>query len=406
MRLLHSADWHLGQTLHGVSRDHEHGLFLDWLLGQLEEHAVDVLVVAGDVFDGQNPPVGAQRLLYRFLARARRLRPALTVVLIAGNHDSGGRLEAPSPLLDELGVHVVGALGDPGRLVVPLPGPDGETAAWCAAVPYLRLSDLEITEAAEAGGPDPVVEGVRAVYNRVFEAARTRRQPGQALIATGHCYMAGGALSELSERRILGGNLHALPADLFPADVDYVALGHLHRAQRVGGREAVRYSGSPLPLALSEAGYRHQVVLATFREGALAGLDTLPVPRFVQILRLSGRPEQLPALLAALPQAADRRERDGWPLLELTVSLERPEPGLRAAVDELLAGRAVRLVRLATESGGDGRSLADGAGAVALATLAPEDVFRRCWQRSHRAEPAPEHLAAFHELLDGAEADF
>ena len=396
MRLLHTADWHLGQTLHGVSREFEHVRFLDWLEEELAARAVDVLVVAGDVFDGQNPPVSAQRLLFGFLARARRRRPELMVVMVAGNHDSGGRLEAPSPLLEELGVRVVGALPrrddgslDIERLLLPLPG-----GGWCVAVPYLRPSDLPARE-----GDEPEIAGVRAVYDELFAAMRARRRPDEPVIALGHCYMAGGALSEFSERKILCGNLHALPVELFPADIDYVALGHLHRAQAVGGREAVRYSGSPIPLALDEADYPHQVVVAGFHEGGPAALEAVRVPRFVDILRLAApSPEAVPALLAVLPAAAGLRET--WPLLELTVRLGQPAPGLRAEVEAALAGRAVRLVRLALETTGHGRALAGEA--VPLSALAPEEVFRRCWARVHGAAPSPAHLAAFHELLETA----
>ncbi len=398
MRLLHTADWHLGQTLHGEAREFEHDRFLEWLGTLLVERAVDVLAIAGDVFDGQNPPVSAQRLLYQFLARARRLRPELAVVIIAGNHDSGGRLEAPSPLLEELGVRVVGGLRrgadgalDVERLLVPLAG-----GGWCAAIPYLRPGDLPAL-----AGDEPEIAGVRAVHEEIFAALRARRASDQPVIALGHCYMAGGQVSDLSERKILRGNLHALPVELFPADIDYVALGHLHRAQSVGGREAVRYSGSPLPLALDEAGYHHQVVLVEFQAGRLAGWQAVPVPRFVEILRLAApSAEAVPALLAALPEAVagDGGGRAAWPLLELTVRLDQPAPGLRARVEEAVANKAVRLVRLALESGGHGRALAGPA--VPLSVLAPEEVFRRCWARGLRSEPSPAHLAAFHDLLE------
>ncbi len=407
MRLLHTADWHLGQTLHGVSREYEHARFLDWLSGELVARAVDLLLVAGDVFDGQNPPVSAQRQLFGFLAGARRLLPDLAVVMIAGNHDSGGRLEAPSPLLEELGVRVVGGLArrtdglpDPDRLLLPLPG-----GGWCVAVPYLRPADLPVAAAGEDEGTaecSAEIAGVRVVYDSLFAEARARRRPGEPLIALGHCYMAGGALSEFSERKILRGNLHALPVDLFPADADYVALGHLHRAQAVGGRAAVRYSGSPIPLALDEADYPHQVVQADFRDGRLVAVEPVPVPRSVGILRLSApSPDAVADLLAPLPEAAGPRE--SWPLLELTVQLAEPSPGLRGRVDEALAGKAVRLARLALATGGHGRPLFEPA--VPLAALAPEEVFRRCWARSHAADPSPAHLAAFHELLEAPGGD-
>ena len=215
--------------------------------------------------------------------------------------------------------------------------------------------------------------------------------------------MAGGALSEFSERRILRGGLQALSAALFPPDIDYVALGHLHRAQSVAGREAVRYSGSPLPLALDEADYPHQVVVAEFAAGRLAGLEAVRVPRFVAILRLlAASPEALPGLLACLPPAEGAGPREEWPFLQLTVRLDQPQPGLRGRIEEALAGKGVRFVRLVLENAGHGRAL--GGLAVPLAALAPEEVFRRCWARAQGGDPSPAHLAAFRELLAAVEA--
>lgn len=409
MRLLHTADWHLGQTLHGVARDHEHARFLDWLLDTLDERVVDALVVAGDVFDGQNPPIPALGLFYRFLARAKARRPGLDIVVVAGNHDSGSRLEAPSPLLKELGVHVVGGLpfGEdgvfaPDRLLFPLHDETGRVAAHCAAVPYLRPADLPPPAESE-DGCDPLIEGVRRVYAAAIDAARQRRRPGEALVLTGHCYMRDGALSELSERKILGGNLHALPVDVFPEDAAYVALGHLHRAQAVGGREGVRYSGSPLPLAIDEECYPHQVVLAEIADGRLVGQEALRVPRFVAVHRVPGAgrfapPEEALAALRAL-ELDDGLPREAWPFVEVSVELAEPRPALREEVAAALAGRPARLVKLAVRLTGHGEALAETAPQMELADLAPEDVFQRLYRRSHDGDPDPALLAAFQELV-------
>lgn len=416
MRLLHTADWHLGQTLHGVSREHEHARFLDWLLDRLEEHAVDALVIAGDLFDGQNPPITALAQFYRFVAAAKRRLPDLDIVAIAGNHDSGSRLEAPSPLLDAMGVRIIGSLPvgadgafDPERAVVALTDRTGAVAARCVVVPYLRPADLPAVDEAE-GDPliaDPLIEGVRRLYAAAAEAGRGRLRPGEALILTGHCYMGGGALSDLSERKILGGNLHALPADIFCADAAYVALGHLHRPQPVGGRECVRYSGSPIPLALDEEHYPHQVVLAEFAAGRLVEHTALRVPRVVEIRRVPGNgaaaePEAVLAALRALPlDPALPPER--WPYLEVTVALPEPRPGLRDEVEAVLAGRPVRLLKLTVRPTGDGRTLAESAVRAELSDLTPEDVFRRVHARRHEREPDPALLAAFHELLESVQ---
>lgn len=224
-----------------------------------------------------------------------------------------------------------------------------------------------------------------------------------ALILTGHCYMRGGALSELSERKILGGNLHALPVDIFPEDAAYVALGHLHRAQAVGGRETVRYSGSPIPLALDEEPYPHQVMLAEFASGQLVGHEALRVPRHVPILRIS-EPSPDAALDRLKRLELDNAlPRDAWPFLEVTVTLPEPRPALRDEVEAVLAGRPVRLLKLGVRLTGSGQTLADSAPPVDLASLEPEEVFRRLYRRSHEGDPEPDLMAAFHELLTGVQ---
>ena len=287
MRLLHTSDWHLGHTLHEASREEEHAAFLEWLLDTIEERDVDALLVTGDIFDSSNPPASAQRSWYRFLVAAGQRRPGLRVVAIAGNHDSAARLEAPREVLAALDVTVVGELPrvdgrlDPERLLVPLSDRDGVRRAWVAAVPYLRPSDLAGLPGAgddegEALGVDPKATRVAAVYAEAAAAARRKKRDGEAIVLTGHLYAAGTKLSELSERKIQKGNLEAVSLDAFDEDVAYVALGHLHLAQMVGGRENVRYAGSPIPLALSEAGYRHEVVLVELPERAPCGSRRSP----------------------------------------------------------------------------------------------------------------------------------
>lgn len=411
MRLLHTSDWHLGHTLHGLSRELEHEVFLAWLLETLEARAADALIVAGDVFDSANPPASAQRLFYRFLADARRRCPDLGVVVVAGNHDSASRLEAPRPLLDGLGIHVVGALPrteggalDGERLLVPLHARGGEVAAWCVAVPFLRPADLA---PADAGEGDPLVAAVRAVYREAMEQAAERLAPGQALIVTGHLYMVGGRVSELSERKVLGGNQHALPGDLFGAEVAYAALGHLHLAQAVGGRETMRYSGAPLPLSLEEGGYPHQVVEVDFDGDRVARVEPLRTPRTVEILRVpEGDPVPVEAALEGLaaleldPDLAPER----WPYLEVRVRLERPEPGLRARIEAALAERPVRLLKISPVYAGTGRPLAETTGVRALQEVTPDEVFRLRYAERHGGEPAPELLDAYHALVEQVQA--
>ncbi len=263
LRLFHTADWHLGHHLHGISRQLEHQHFLDWLLHELHSRHADALIIAGDIFDSANPSSAAQSQLYEFLVKARTRQPSLDIILIGGNHDSASRLDAPSPILNALGVTVVGGLSrdDQGnidweRLLVPLTNAAGEIKAWCGAMPFLRNADLPASEQDN----DPLISGMKTLYAELFAQLQQKAGNGESLILTGHCYMVNGAVSELSERKILGGNQHALPVELFPDDIAYVALGHLHLAQRVGTHEHIRYSGSPIPLSFDETDYPHQIV--------------------------------------------------------------------------------------------------------------------------------------------------
>jgi exonuclease SbcD len=432
MRLLHTADWHLGHTLHELGREREHALFLDWLLDTLGAAEVDALLIAGDVFETANPTAEAQAAWYRFLARARARFPRLGIVVIGGNHDSAARLEAPNPILDELGVHVIGGLPrrpgegrdgrvtqgalDLDRLLVPLERHDGSVGAWVAAVPFLRPVDLPPVPSGARdgeGGADRLVAGVRRIYEDVLDAARGRRQRGQALVAMGHCYLVGTTVSELSERKILGGHQHALPVEIFGEDIAYVALGHLHLAQMVGGRPGVRYSGSPIPLALSEYEYPHQVCLVDLEGERLSQVRPLAVPRTRTILRIpyeGPRPlDEVLGLLAVLPPVESglapgpAPPAELRPLLEVRVLLERPEPALRRRIEPALEGKGVRLVKITPELAGRGQALAESAPHVRLAELRPEDVFIERYRRDYDAAPPSDLLAAFHELVEQVE---
>jgi len=409
LRILHTSDWHLGHTLHDVSRTYEHERFLSWLLDTLQKEQIDALLVAGDVFDAANPSATAQRQWYRFLSQARRQQPSLDIVAIAGNHDSAARLEAPRALLEELDIHVVGTLSrdgdgklDTDRLLHPLRDSQGNVGAWCAAVPFLRPADLPRMDDVE----DPTLEGVRAVYGEVFAAANARRTATQALVAMGHCYMKTATLSELSERKILGGNEHALPADLFANDVSYVALGHLHLAQIVAGRQHVRYAGSPLPLSMNEVTYLHQVCIATFDDGKLVDVKTPCVPRAVQLLRIPEdgpqSPEAVLTRLSALPAENDTEPK---PYLEVRLRLDRPDSTVRRLVSEAIEGKHARLVKLTLEYAGTGKSLAQQVPHKPLGRLTPEDVFVQMHVRVHGTQPNNELMTCFREIVETVEQE-
>ncbi len=408
MRLLHTSDWHLGQTLHEFERDYEHQCFLDWLLDTLETEQVEALLIAGDIFDNANPSAAAQKQFYGFLTAAKRRVPHLNIVIIAGNHDSSGRLEAPGSLFAAFGATVVGNTRQHGeinldRLVTPLKNRAGDIAAWGLTIPFLRPGDVPLVETEG----DRYLKGVELLYRQVLDQALSRRQPGQAIIALGHCHMSGGQTSEDSERRLVIGGAEALPVEIFDPVIAYAALGHLHRAQKVGGQKRVRYSGSPLPMSFTEIHYRHQVICIDLDGEAVRDIVSIPVPRFVELLRIPDQPAPIDVVLELLGKLTlPDAPFNARPYLEVQVQLTGPEPGLAARIDAALDGKPVRRAKIRSfspqsqaESGTAPPSLDD------LGRLQPDDIFRKLHRSRFGGEPTAELLAVFGELVREADTE-
>jgi exonuclease SbcD len=408
MRLLHTSDWHLGQTLHTFDRTYEHQCFLDWLADTIVAEQVDALLIAGDVFDNANPSAAAQRQLYRFLQQARARAPQLQVVVIAGNHDSAGRLEAPGPLLEAHGVTVLGNVvrGADGaidleRMLVPLRDRAGAIKAWCLAIPFLRPGDLPRVAAGELEAADPYLHGIALLYQQAYALAKSKCADGEAVLAMGHCHMVDGQASQDSERRIVIGGTEALPATMFDPELAYAALGHLHLAQRVGKKEHLRYCGSPLPLSFAEVGYQHQVLRVDLDGCSAREVTSLPVPRAVELLRVPAKPAPLAEALAALAalELADLPQH-AQPFLEVRVLLDAPEPGLRAQVEAAIAGKPVRLAKIEPTRKVTTVAPADDAMTLdQLAQLQPDDIFRRLYRQRFDEDAPADQLSAFAELM-------
>lgn len=226
MKILHTADWHLGQTFYEYSRYDEHVRFLDWLRRQIKERKIDVLLVAGDIFDGPNPSAESQRLYYSFLRRVTAECPALQIIIIAGNHDSAARLEAPNPLLEEMNITVRGVVKrdadgdiDLAHLIIPIYKPGAgrsqadininDIAAFCLAVPYLRQGDYPPAE--------NYAQGVQTLYRQLFAELRDEGKP---VIAMGHLQATGSEISDddRSERTVIGG-VEGISPDAFDAQI-------------------------------------------------------------------------------------------------------------------------------------------------------------------------------------------
>jgi DNA repair protein SbcD/Mre11 len=403
IRILHTGDWHIGQTLRGFSREREHNLVFEQMLQIVRERQIDAIVIAGDVFDSQNPSGEAHRLFYNLLVRLHRTRPAMTIVVTAGNHDAAGRLEAPRPLLASFGVHVVGNVRRyDGRLaierhLVPLKGEGGQVCAHVLAVSYPTAACLPPMARLNNESGSPVARAVGTLYEQMFEAARPRAD-GAPILLTGHLHVAGGVESEGAERRILVGGQHAVPPGVFPAEASYVALGHLHKAQAVG-RDTIRYCGSLIPLSATEQPYRHGVTLVTLNGGPIE-IEHIPIDRPIPFLRLPATGEvrlsDLGDHLAALDLPCDL-PIDHQPFVQVRLAREGVTAGFRAEVDRIAEAFPVRVVdvRLASipevQAGSTGQEPL-----IRLADRDPEDLFRLAFQRSTGTQPEAAHLDVFH----------
>lgn len=388
MKIIHTADWHLGNVFHGHVRIAEHRHFLNWLLDRVVEHRPDALLITGDVFDSSNPSAQSEELLYDFLLRATTAVPGLQVVLTAGNHDSAGRIEAPAALLKTHNVYVRGTIhhtpkGEPDfdHYLLPLSS-RGSTEAECVcfALPYLRGGDYP-------AGMTPE-EGLRYYFEQLHKRFRKSGFAGLPVVVAAHFYAAGSDVcsSEHSERLVVGGQ-DCVEASVVGRNVCYTALGHIHKPQQVGGAPNVFYAGSALPMSFAEISYRHGVqYLDIDSEGAvsvsrleyspLRNLLTIPPPH-----RRATTTAELFDAVSSLPKRAKDDAGTDWPYLEIRVEERQPEPGLMHEVMESLADRAVhfcRMVRVRPEGDGpDGSSDTPSAANETLHSLTPLQLARR-----------------------------
>ena len=410
LKIIHTADWHLGQTFFGYDREEEHDAFLSWLVEALKEHEVDVLLISGDVFDVANPSASAQRRFFSFLREANLCNPHLQIVVTAGNHDSAARLESPLPLLEELSTSIVGVVRrtaegtiDFDAMTIPLYNREGRREAWCLAVPYLRQGDYPASEEAQS----TYAAGIRRMYRQFYDYVDARRESGEAIVAMGHLHATGAELTDDDPgERVIKGGLESVPSDAFNPGLAYTALGHIHKAQHIGERSDVCYSGSPLPMSFSEKNYRHRVMLVTIEDGHLAAIEPLEIPLLVPLMRVPERPlppAEVIERLNELPSVEEKKEEPQslWPYVEVRVLLTEPDPGFRQRVEEALTGKAVRLTAILTsypshESGrGDGEESPYGD----LRQIDPLQILKDAFRSKYGRDLPEEIESLFKEVI-------
>lgn len=399
MRILHTSDWHLGQHFMGKTRQAEHQAFCNWLLEQVREHAVDVLLIAGDVFDTGSPPSYAREQYYRLVVALRDAGCAL--VVLGGNHDSPAMLGESRSLLAQLGAQVVPGVGlEPAEQVLLLHGRDGQPGAVLCAIPFIRPREVMASQAGQSAQDKQQLlqQAIAEHYQALHALAESRRgELGLALpiIATGHLTTVGASASE-SVREIYVGSLEAFPTSAFPP-ADYIALGHIHRPQKVGGFDHIRYSGSPIALSFDEARQQKEVLLLEFGDTALRSVTPLPVPVFQPMASLRG---SLKELAGAISEQAlhGTPERPVW--LEVQVSTDDYLSDLQSRIGALCDGLPVEVLRIRRERGNAAASLVSEARET-LDELSVEDVFaRRLQQETLEDVDAQRLLGLYRQVLE------
>lgn len=293
MRILHTSDWHLGQNFYTKSRAAEHQAFLDWLLEAAVEHQADAIIVAGDIFDTGSPPSYARELYNRFVVKLQATQCQL--IVLAGNHDSVATLNESRELLACLNTRVIAsAQQDPASQAIILNRRDGAPGAVLCPIPFLRPRDILRSRGGQSGSEkqQQLLEAITQHYEQCYNAAcALRGEQALPIIATGHLTTVGVTKSD-AVRDIYIGTLDAFPAHLFPA-ADYIALGHIHRAQKVAASDHIRYSGSPIALSFDETGKEKSVFLVEFAEGKLRDVTALPVPVSQPLAVVKGTLEEI-----------------------------------------------------------------------------------------------------------------
>ena len=382
MKVLHTSDWHLGRSLYGQKRYVEFGQFLDWLSATIVSEQVDILLVAGDIFDTSAPSNRAQSLYYQFLCRVAA-SPCRHIIVIAGNHDSPTFLDAPKALLRSLDVHVIGAASENiDDEILLLKDAEGRAELLVCAVPYLRDRDIRQVQAGEslADKDHNLLEGIRNHYHHVAERAESQRKTlglNIPIIAMGHLFTAGGqTIDGDGVRELYVGSLAHVHANIFPSCIDYVALGHLHVPQKIGGAEHMRYSGSPLAMGFGEATQQKSVCLVHFNNLTNAGaakpaVELLDVPVFQQLRKVSGNWADISKQLLSLVDASE----PVW--LEVIYQGDEIVSDLRERLEALIEGSELLILRIQNTRLID-RVLNASHADESLEDLDVDDVFARC----------------------------
>jgi len=342
-RLLHTSDWHLGQHFYGKSRAAEHQQFLNWLLKQVTEHQVDAVIVAGDIFDTGTPPSYARELYFDFIVKLHQLNCQLLV--LAGNHDSVAMLSESKGILSQLSCRVIANVSDDiNEQVISINDHQGKLQAVVCAIPFIRPRDIVNSQAGQSSGDkqQALQHAITTHYQTLFTQAQQLAEKNVPIIATGHLTTVGVQTSE-SVRDIYIGTLEAFPSNAFP-DADYIALGHIHRSQKVAKSEHIRYSGSPIPLSFDEANQNKSVLLAEFEGNQLSTVNEIVVPRFQAMAMIKTDLAHLAADVKELTEQLELGSVDEKIWLDIEINTADYLVDLTRRIEELTAEFPVEIL--------------------------------------------------------------
>ena len=355
MKIIHTADWHLGNVFHRHNRVAEHRHFFGWLRDTIVQQQPDALIVSGDIFDGPNPAAEVQRLFYDFLTHLSVEHPGMSIILIAGNHDSGARLEAGEELLRLHNIFVRGTVWKDAegetyfeRMILPLAPRGSDTAeVVCYALPFLRPADYP------AGLS--VQDGLRHYLTNLDKRLKKTAFKRLPVVVAAHFYAHGALIQahEHSERLVVGGQ-DMVEIDTMGKAYAYVALGHIHRPQAVGNCANVRYAGSPLALSFSERDYKRAVNLVEIDPQGHVETTSLFYTPLCALISLPDRgaldPQEALSRLRSLPDSQPDDDREAYPYVEMNIRLAQPEPELRRRIGEIIEHKAVKFCRITTST--------------------------------------------------------
>lgn len=383
MRVIHTSDWHLGQHFITKSRLNEHKAFLRWLLVQVTEHQVDAIIVAGDIFDTGSPPSYAREVYNQFIVDLQQVKCQL--VILGGNHDSVATLNESTSLLSCLNAQVIASVQDDlqDQLIV-LNNADGEPGAIVCAIPFVRPRDVMHSQAGQSGTDkqQALQQAISDHYAAIYKLAEQKRDEFDSplpIIATGHLTTVGVTTTD-SVRDIYIGTLEAFPANAFPP-ADYIALGHIHRAQKVAKSEHIRYSGSPIPLSFDEVGKAKSVFLVDFKAGKLNTVEPLEIPIFRPMQLIKGDLAQIEAALQLIGDQIEKEPLKGvdeplpvW--LDIEVSTQDYLNDLQKRIETLTAELPVEVLLLRRQRVNRQNNLENGIKET-LNELNPQQVFEK-----------------------------